>query len=139
VLYQNDDFGKDYLKGLLDALGDKAGSMVTVQTSYETTDPTVDSQIVQMQAAGCDTFVLIAIPKFEAQAIRKVAEVEWKPLFITNGIAASVGAAFKPAGLENCTGIITDNPFKDPTDPRPRLQMVGLVHGQVLSKWRQER
>jgi branched-chain amino acid transport system substrate-binding protein len=117
VLYQNDDFGKDYLKGLLDGLGDKAGSMVTVQTTYETMDATVDSQIVQMKAAGCDAFVLIAIPKFEALAIRRVAEVEWKPLFITNGIAASVGAAFKPAGLENCKGIVTDNSFKDPTDP----------------------
>jgi len=70
-----------------------------------------------MEAAGCDTFILMAIPKFEALAIRKTAEIKWKPLFITNGIAASVGAAFKPAGLENCKGIITDNSFKDPTDP----------------------
>ena len=117
--------------------------MITVKASYETTDATVNSQIVQMKAAGCDTFLLIAIPKFEALAIRKVAEIEWKPLFITNGIAASVGAAFKPAGLENCKGIVTDNSFKDPTDPelegRPRLQMVGLVYGQVLSERRQER
>jgi branched-chain amino acid transport system substrate-binding protein len=117
VLYQNDDFGKDYLAGLIDGLGDKAASMITVKTSYETTDATVDSQIAQLKAAGCDAFVLIAIPKFEALAIRRVAEIEWKPLFITNGIAASVGAAFKPAGLENCKGIITDNSFKDPTDP----------------------
>jgi len=117
VLYQNDDFGKDYLNGLLDGLGGKAASLVKVKVSYETTDPTVDSQIIQMSAAGCDVFLLIAIPKFEAQAIRKVAEIEWKPLFITNGIAASVGAAFKPAGLENCKGIVTDNSFKDPTDP----------------------
>jgi branched-chain amino acid transport system substrate-binding protein len=117
VLYQNDDFGKDYLTGLVEGLGDKAASMITVKASYETTDATVDSQIAQMAAAGCDAFVLIAIPKFEALAIRRVAEVEWKPLFITNGIAASVGAAFKPAGLENCKGIVTDNSFKDPTDP----------------------
>jgi ABC-type branched-subunit amino acid transport system substrate-binding protein len=117
LLYQNDDYGKDYLNGMLDGLGDKAASMIKVQASYETTDPTVDSQIIQMKALGCDVFVLIAIPKFEAQAIRKAAEIEWKPLFITNGIAASVGAAFKPAGLENAKGIITDNSFKDPTDP----------------------
>jgi branched-chain amino acid transport system substrate-binding protein len=117
VLYQNDDFGKDYLNGVLDGFGSKAASLIKAKTSYETTDPTVDSQIIQMKSAGCDAFVLIAIPKFEAQAIRKVAEIEWKPLFITNGIAASVGAAFKPAGLENCKGIITDNSFKDPTDP----------------------
>jgi branched-chain amino acid transport system substrate-binding protein len=117
VLYQNDDYGKDYLNGVLDGLGAKATALIKVRASYETTDPTVDSQIVSMKAAGCDVFVAIAIPKFEAQAIRKVAELEWKPLFITNGIAASVGAAFKPAGLQNCKGIITDNSFKDPTDP----------------------
>jgi ABC-type branched-subunit amino acid transport system substrate-binding protein len=117
VLYQNDDFGKDYLNGLLEGLGSKAASLVKVKAPYETTDPTVDSQIIEMKSAGCDVFLLIAIPKFEAQAIRKVAEIGWKPLFITNGIAASVGAAFKPAGLENCKDIITDNSFKDPTDP----------------------
>jgi branched-chain amino acid transport system substrate-binding protein len=117
LLYQNDDFGKDYVDGLLDGLGAKAASLIKLKTTYETTDPTVDSQILQMQAQGCDTLVCIAIPKFEAQAIKKAAEIEWKPLFITDGIAASVGAAFKPAGLENCKGIITDNAFKDPTDP----------------------
>jgi branched-chain amino acid transport system substrate-binding protein len=117
VLYQNDDYGKDYLNGVLDGFGDKAASLIKVKASYETTDPTVDSQIIQMKSAGCNVFIAIAIPKFEAQAIRKAAEIEWKPLFITNGIAASVGAAFKPAGLENCKGIITDNSFKDPTDP----------------------
>ncbi|HEV2301568.1 MAG TPA: ABC transporter substrate-binding protein [Stellaceae bacterium] len=118
VLYQNDDYGKDYLDGFLDGLGAKAASLIKVKASYETTDPTVDSQIIQMKSAGCDAFLLIAIPKFEAQAIKKMAEIKWKPLFITNGIAASVGAAFKPAGLENAKGIITDNSFKDPTDPQ---------------------
>ena len=117
VLYQNDDYGKDYVDGLLDGLGAKAASMIKLKVTYETTDPTVDSQIIQLQGAGCDTLVCIAIPRFEAQAIKKAAEIEWKPLFITDGIAASVGAAFKPAGLENCKGIITDNAFKDPTDP----------------------
>jgi branched-chain amino acid transport system substrate-binding protein len=117
VLYQNDDYGKDYLTGVLDGLGDKTATLIKVKASYETTDPTVDSQIIQMKAEGCDTLITIAIPKFEAQAIKKVAEIEWKPLFITNGVAASVGAAFKPAGLENCKGIVTDNSFKDPTDP----------------------
>jgi branched-chain amino acid transport system substrate-binding protein len=117
VLYQNDDYGKDYLNGVLEGFGAKAASLIKLQASYETTDPTVDSQIIQMKAAGCDVFIAIAIPKFEAQAIKKAAEIKWKPLFITNGIAASVGAAFKPAGLENAKGIITDNSFKDPTDP----------------------
>ncbi len=117
ILYQNDDYGKDYLNGVIEGLGAKAASLIKLKASYETTDPTVDSQIIQMKAEGCNTLITIAIPKFEAQAIKKVAEIEWKPLFITNGIAASVGAAFKPAGLENCKGIITDNSFKDPTDP----------------------
>jgi branched-chain amino acid transport system substrate-binding protein len=118
VLYQNDDFGKDYLKGLVDGLGDKAASMIKMKTSYETTDPTVDSQIVELRAAGCDVLVTVAIPKFGAQAIRKVAEIAWKPLHILNGIASSVGVTLKPAGLENAKGIITDNSFKDATDPQ---------------------
>jgi branched-chain amino acid transport system substrate-binding protein len=117
VLYQNDDFGKDYVNGLLDGLGAKAASLIKVKASYETTDSTVESQIAQMQGTGCDVFFVVAIPKFEALAISRVAEVAWKPLFITNGIAASVGAAFKPAGLENANGIISSNSFKDPTDP----------------------
>ncbi len=120
VLYQNDDFGKDYLKGLVDGPGDKAASLIKVKTSYETTDTTVDSQIVEMKAAGCDVLVTIAIPKFGAQAVRKVAEIGWKPLHILNGIASSVGATLKPAGLENAKGIISDNSFKDPTDPQWR-------------------
>jgi branched-chain amino acid transport system substrate-binding protein len=118
VLYQNDDFGKDYLKGVVDGLGDKAASLIKVKTSYETMDATVDSQIIELKAAGCDVLITIAIPKFGAQAIAKVAEIGWKPLHILNGIASSVGATLKPAGLENAKGIISDNSFKDPTDPQ---------------------
>jgi branched-chain amino acid transport system substrate-binding protein len=117
VLYQNDDFGKDYLKGLVDGLGPNAASMIKVKASYATTDPTVDSQVLEMQAAGCDVCVNVAIPKFAAQAIRKTAEVGWKPLSILNGANASVGATLKPAGLENAKGIISDTLFKDPTNP----------------------
>jgi len=117
VLYQNDDFGKDYLKGVVDGLGAKAASMLKVQASYETTDATVDSQVIEMQAAGCDVFINMGIPKFAAQAIRKAAEIQWKPLQILIGIASSVGVTLKPAGLENAQGIVTDNSFKDPTDP----------------------
>jgi ABC-type branched-subunit amino acid transport system substrate-binding protein len=105
------------LKGVVDGLGDKA-SMIKTKLSYETTDPTVDSQIIQLQASGCDTLVTVAIPKFGALAIRKMAEIDWKPLHILNGIASSVGATLKPAGLENAKGIISDNSFKDPTDPQ---------------------
>ncbi len=117
VLYQNDDFGKDYMQGVIDGLGDKAASMIKLKVSYETTDATVDSQILQLQAAGCDVLVTVAIPKYGAQAVRKVAELGWKPLHILNGVASSVGATLKPAGFENAKGIISDNSFKDPTDP----------------------
>jgi branched-chain amino acid transport system substrate-binding protein len=117
VLYQNDDFGKDYLKGLVDGLGDQAAAMLKLKTSYETTDVTVDSQIVELHASGCDILFTVAIPKFGAMAIRKVADIGWKPLHILNGIASSVGVTLKPAGLENAKGIITSNSFKDATDP----------------------
>jgi branched-chain amino acid transport system substrate-binding protein len=117
VLYQNDDFGKDYLKGMVDGLGEKAASMIKLKTSYETTDVGVDSQIVEIKAAGGDLLYTVAIPKFGALTIRKVAEVGWKPLHILNGIASSVGVTLKPAGLENAKGIITSNSFKDATDP----------------------
>jgi branched-chain amino acid transport system substrate-binding protein len=117
VLYQNDDFGKDYLKGLKDGLADKK-SMIAVEASYETTDPTVDSQIVDMKAKGIDIFVNTAIPKFAAQAIRKAAEIEWKPLHILSSIGNSVGATLKPAGFENCKGLISDFYLKDVSDPQ---------------------
>jgi branched-chain amino acid transport system substrate-binding protein len=117
LLYQNDDFGKDYLKGVKDGLGDKA-SMVVVEASYETTDPTVDSQVVDMKAKGIDVFVNTAIPKFAAQAIRKAAEIEWKPLHVLSSIGNSVAATLKPAGLENAKDLVTDFYLKDPTDPQ---------------------
>ena len=118
VLYQNDDFGKDYLKGVKDGLGDKANSMMAVEASYETTDPTIDSQIIGMKAAGADVFVNTAIPKFAAQAIRKAVELEWKPLHIVSGVGNSVAGTLKPAGLENAKGLISDFFLKDPTDPQ---------------------
>jgi branched-chain amino acid transport system substrate-binding protein len=118
VLYQNDDFGKDYVKGLKDGLGDKANTMIVVAAAYETTDPTVDSQVIGMKAAGVDVFVNTAIPKFAAQAIRKVAEIEWKPLHVLSSIGASVAATLKPAGLENAKDLVTDLYLKDPTDPQ---------------------
>jgi len=92
--------------------------LIKIKTSYETTDPTVASQIIQIKGEGCDVLITIAIPKFGALAIRKMGEIGWKPLHILNGIASSVAAALKPAGLENAKGIISDNSFKDPTDPQ---------------------
>ncbi|HUB49796.1 MAG TPA: ABC transporter substrate-binding protein [Acetobacteraceae bacterium] len=120
VLYQNDDFGKDYLKGVTDGLGAKAASMLKVRDSYETTDSTVDAQIIGMKEAGCDAFVNTAIPKFAAQAIRKAADLEWKPVRLLSSIGASVAATLKPAGLEISKGIVSDFYLKDPTDPQWR-------------------
>jgi ABC-type branched-subunit amino acid transport system substrate-binding protein len=117
VLYQNDDFGKDYLRGVKDGLGDKA-TMIIVEATYETTDPTVDSQIVDMKAKGIDVFVNTAIPKFAAQAIRKAAEIGWTPLHILSSIGSSVGATLKPAGFENAKDIVSDFYLKDPSDPK---------------------
>jgi ABC-type branched-subunit amino acid transport system substrate-binding protein len=118
VLYQNDDFGKDYLKGVVDGLGDKAEAMVKVKATYETTDPTVDSQIIGMKAAGCDVLVNTAIPKFAAQAIKKVAGIDWKPLHILSSVGNSVGATLRPAGFENAKDIVSVFFVKDPTDPK---------------------
>ena len=116
-LYQNDDFGKDYLLGVKDVLGDKFERMVVKSVSYEATDPTVDSQIVSLQAAGVDTLIAAAGPKPAAQAIRKVYDIGWKPLFFVSNVSASVAAVIKPAGAEKAVGVITAYWGKDPTDP----------------------
>jgi ABC-type branched-subunit amino acid transport system substrate-binding protein len=118
VLYQNDDYGKDYLKGLKDGLGAKAASMIIAEESFETTEPTVDNHIVKLKSTGADLFVDIATPKFAAQAIKKVAEIEWKPLHFLNNVSASVGSVIKPAGFENSQGIISAAYLKDASDPQ---------------------
>jgi branched-chain amino acid transport system substrate-binding protein len=118
VLYQNDDYGKDYLKGLHDGLGQQADKMIVKETSYEVTDPTVDSQIVTLQGSGADVFFIFATPKFAAQAIRKTYDVGWKPMTILSNVSASVATVLQPAGLEKSTGLITALYFKDPTDPQ---------------------
>jgi len=118
ILYQNDDYGKDYLKGFVDGLGDKAKSMIVAQATYEVTDPTVDSQIVTLKGSGADIFFNITTPKFAAQAIRKVADLGWKPLHYLNQVSASVGSVLTPAGLDKSQGLISMRYIKDPTDPR---------------------
>ena len=118
VLYQNDDYGKDYLKGLKDGLGQKAASMIVAEESYETTEPTIDNHLVRLKASGADIFVDITTPKFAAQAIKKAAEIEWKPLHFLNNVSANVGAVLKPAGYENSQGIISAAYVKDVTDPQ---------------------
>ena len=116
ILYQNDDFGKDYLVGVKDALGADFDKMVFA-ASYETTDPTIDSQITSLQAAGANVLLVAASPKFAAQAIRKVHDLDWKPLFFLSNVSISVGAVLKPAGTENAVGIISAAYMKDPNDP----------------------
>ncbi len=116
VLYQNDDYGKDYLKGFKDGLGAKAG-MIVKEVSYETSDPTVDSQVVQLQGSGADVFFNITTPKFAAQAIRKAADIGWKPVQYLNNVSASIGSVLIPAGLEKSKDLITTQYLKDPLDP----------------------
>jgi len=118
VLYQNDDYGKDYLKGLKDGLGAKAASMIIAEESYETTEPTIDSHIVKLKATGADVFFNVTTPKFAAQAIKKVAEVEWKPLHFLNNVSASIGSVIVPAGMDNAQGIISSAYLKDTSDPQ---------------------
>jgi len=118
VLYQNDDFGKDYLTGLREGLGDKAEKMIVAVKTYETTDPTVDSQIVALQGSGADVLLTAATPKFAAQAIRKVNDIGWKPTHFLTNVSVSVGAVMKPAGPEKGIGIISAGYLKEPTDPQ---------------------
>ncbi|HXY99909.1 MAG TPA: ABC transporter substrate-binding protein [Stellaceae bacterium] len=118
VLYQNDDYGKDYLAGLKDGLGERYDKMVATTASYEVSDPTVDSEIVALQATGADVFVDIAGPKFAAQAIRRAYDIGWRPLHFLNTVGSAVGAVLQPAGLEKSVGIITARYYKDPTDPQ---------------------
>jgi branched-chain amino acid transport system substrate-binding protein len=118
VLYQNDDFGKDYLNGLKDALGAKNAGMVIKEVSYEVSEPTVDSQVITLQGSGADTFLIAATPKFAAQAFRKAYDVGWKPVEYVTDVSNSVGAVMKPAGLEKCVGALTGAYAKEPTDPK---------------------
>ena len=118
VLYQNDDFGKDYLIGLRQGLGDKADKMIVTTQTYETTDATVDSQIVAMQGSGANVVLTVAIPKFAAQAIRKMYDIGWKPTHFLTNVSTSVKAAMQPAGPEKAVGIISSGYVKDPTDPQ---------------------
>jgi branched-chain amino acid transport system substrate-binding protein len=115
VLYQNDDFGKDYLKGLKDGLGAKA-SMILAEESYETSEPSIDGHVVKLKSAGVDTFISITTPKFAAQAIKKLAEIDWHPLHIVSNVSSSVGGVLKPAGYENSQGILSAAYAKDGAD-----------------------
>jgi branched-chain amino acid transport system substrate-binding protein len=118
VFYANDDFGKDYVAGLKEIFGDKSSSIIVAEESYETTEPSIDSHIVKLKGTGADTFVNISTPKFAAQAIKKMAELEWKPMHLMTDVSISIGAVMKPAGLEASEGILSAGYLKDASDPQ---------------------
>jgi branched-chain amino acid transport system substrate-binding protein len=118
VFYQNDDFGKDYVAGLKDVFGDKASSLIVAEESYETTEPSIDSHIVKLKGTGADVLVNISTPKFAAQAIKKMAELQWKPMHVMTDVSISIGAVMKPAGFEASEGILSAGYLKDASDPQ---------------------
>jgi len=117
VLMQNDDFGKDYLKGVLDGFGEQAKQRIVVQQTYEVGDPTVDSQMVALKGSGADTFINISTPKFAAQSIRKAADIGWKPAHYLVSVSLSISSVLKPAGLDNARGVMTASYLREPSDP----------------------
>jgi ABC-type branched-subunit amino acid transport system substrate-binding protein len=134
VLYQNDDLGKDYLKGLHDGLGDKA-SMILIEEPYEVTQPTVDSSIAKMKSLGADIFINFSTPKFAAQAIKKVAELNWKPLQFVSNVSISMANVIRPAGMENAQDIISAAYVKDPTEPKWDNDPGMMAYHQFLAKY----
>jgi ABC-type branched-subunit amino acid transport system substrate-binding protein len=118
ILFQNDDYGKDYVKGLKDGLGAKAASMIVAEESFETTEPTIDNHIVKLKSTDADVFFNVSTPKFAAQAIKKIAEIGWKPLHLLNNVSSSIGSVMQPAGYENGQGIISAAYLKDVADPQ---------------------
>jgi ABC-type branched-subunit amino acid transport system substrate-binding protein len=134
VIYQNDDYGKDYLKGLKEGLGDKAESMIIAEDAYEVAEPTIDSHVVKMKSLNADVFVDITGPKFAAQAIRKAAQIGWKPLHFLNSVSTSIGAVMKPAGTENAQGIISVAALMDALDPQWKDDLGMKAFDEFLAK-----
>jgi len=135
VLYQNDDFGKDYVIGLREGLGDQANKLIVVESSYETSSPTVDSQVVQIKSANPDVFVNISTPKFAAQAIKKIGELKWNPVHFITNVSASVGGVMKPAGYENDQGILSAAYMKDPKDAQWKNDPAMNEWRAFMTKW----
>src|SRR5256885_1279620 len=135
VLYQNDDYGKDYLKGFKDGLGAKAASMIVMEESYEVSEPTVDSHIVKLKSTGADVFYNITTPKFAAQAIKKNMEIGWKPLHFLNNVSASIGSVIKPAGMEHAHAIISTESLNDPTDAQWKNDAGMKAWNEFLDKY----
>jgi branched-chain amino acid transport system substrate-binding protein len=135
VLYQNDDFGKDYVIGLQDGLGGQASKLIVIESSYETTSPTVDSQVVQIRGANPDIFINVATPKFAAQAIKKISELKWTPIHFLSNVSVSVGSVMKPAGYENDQGILSAAYLKDPKDPQWKNDLAMNEWHAFMTKW----
>jgi branched-chain amino acid transport system substrate-binding protein len=135
ILYQNDDYGKDYVKGLKDGLGSKAASMIVIEDSYEVSEPTIDTHIVKIKATGADIFFNVTTPKFAAQAIKKNMEIGWKPVHFLNNVSASIGSVMKPAGFENAQGIISSSYLKDPTDSQWKNDAAMKAWNEFLDKY----
>jgi branched-chain amino acid transport system substrate-binding protein len=135
VLYQNDDYGKDYLKGFKDGLGAKAASLIVMEESYEVSEPTIDSHIVKLKSTGADVFFNITTPKFAAQAIKKSSEIGWKPLHFLNNVSSSIGSVMKPAGFEHSQDIISSNYLKDPTDSQWKNDAGMKAWNEFLDKY----
>jgi branched-chain amino acid transport system substrate-binding protein len=135
VIYQNDDFGKDFLNGLKQGLGDKLATMIVASEGYEITEPTVDSRVVTLKASGASVLVNISSPKFAAQVIKKTNELSWKPVHIIVSISASIETVMKPAGIETAQGIISATYVKDPADPQWKDDAEVKEYDQFLAKY----
>src|SRR5712672_2070473 len=135
ILFQNDDYGKDYVKGLKDGLGAKAASMIVAEESFEVTQPTIDSNIVKLKSTSADVFFNVTTPKFAAQAIKKMAEIEWQPLHFLNNVSVSIGSVIKPAGFENGQGIISSAYLKDTSDPQWKDDAGMKAFDEFLTKY----
>ncbi|MCK1732497.1 ABC transporter substrate-binding protein [Bradyrhizobium sp. 138] len=135
ILYQNDDYGKDYVKGLKDGLGAKAASMIVAEESYEVAQPTIDSSIVKLKSTDADVFFNVTTPKFAAQTIKKMHEIGWKPMHFLNNVSVSIGSVMKPAGFEASQGIISSNYYKDPTDAQWKNDPAMKAWNEFLDKY----
>ncbi|MBR0813742.1 MULTISPECIES: ABC transporter substrate-binding protein [Bradyrhizobium] len=135
ILYQNDDYGKDYVKGLKDGLGAKAASMIVAEESYEVAQPTIDSSIVKLKSTDADVFFNVTTPKFAAQTIKKMHEIGWKPMHFLNNVSVSIGSVMKPAGFEASQGIISSNYYKDPTDTQWKNDPAMKAWNEFLDKY----
>src|SRR5439155_5706086 len=118
AFYANDDFGKDYVLGMKDVLGDKYTKMIIAEESYETSEPSIDTHIIKLKATGANVLVNASSPKFAAQAIKKMAEIEWKPVHLLSDVSISIGSVMKPAGLDASEGVLSAMYFKEASDSR---------------------